>query len=129
MKTTRKAKRRHSTPHPTKKQRKGEAGQGASDDGLLLFEIAHARRLIRLAIEDIAGGRLRAAAAILEGADKSIARSLDGHTEAARRDVKAAVRHALGPDVTVGELSGARQALALMLDCLADFEPSAPMNL
>ncbi len=121
---TRKAKRRgrRSTPRPTRKQRNNEAGQGARDDGDLRFEIKHAQRLIRLAIEDITGGRLKAAAAGLRMVDISIARALDGHTEAARRDVKAAVVAALGADVTVGELSGARQALALMLDCLAEFD-------
>ena len=87
----------------------------------LVWEARQALRMIQGAIEELEANP-GCAKACLGAAEKNLAAGIEAHTEASRRDVRRIVQDAFGPDVTCGEINGARRALSLILRSLPAYE-------
>lgn len=102
-------------------QRRVTAAETPRPPRPLLSVSEQAVRMMQLAKKDLADKNWKSAALFIDMAARDLDRSIKAYVEGAQRDVRLIVLDALGPDVTVGEIQGARKALSLVLDCLPSF--------
>lgn len=100
-----------------RKQRCGGRKRKAADRGPLIWEARQALRLLQQAIEERSVDEKRADL-LLNMAERQLAAGIGAHIDNAKRDFRRIVLDALGPDVTCGEIQGARKALTLVLRAL-----------
>jgi hypothetical protein len=95
--------------------------------GPLVDEAEYTLRMLGLALGDLATVRNRRAAksahAVLTMAEKRLSSALEAHASAATRELGEIIMAALGPQLTVAEVIGARRMLTLLLDALPNTRP------
>ncbi len=87
----------------------------------LVAVVEQVLRLLRCAQSELPDTRRNRQARALVGiAADDLEMALEVNAGAAARDLRETVLTALGPDLRAGEVTGARKALQLLLDCLPE---------